>query len=89
MDNFCNPHNNKQNKQLLFLSYRICIYEVLELVSLMNASTSFLMSHKTTIHWILHTWFSDLLHWTIVIHVIHAMPKIVFFFVKRCTYEVL
>ena len=40
------------------------------------------MSHKTTIHWILHTWFFDLLHWTIVIHVIHAMPKIVFFVKK-------
>ena len=33
------------------------------------------MSHKTTFYWILHTGFSELLHWTVVIS---AMLKIGF-----------
>ena len=60
------------------------LYTVLELVILTNGNTS-LEHHKiTTFHWLLHTRFSDLLLWTVVIG---AMLKIGFG--KKCIYKVL
>ena len=58
-----------QNKiKVTFLSHRIYMYEVLELIILTIGGTSFLNVTKTsTFHWLLHMRFSDLLRWTVVI----------------------
>ena len=76
MENICNSHGNKQNmiKLSCFLSsdlhiqgFRTCNFD--------KYRYELLQCHIKQLHWILHTRFSDLLHWTVVNS---TMLKIVF-----------